>query len=40
LPITLNLPGVAQFRIMASVLNDYGREIGKPEFSVLTFECI
>lgn len=40
IPIALNLPGVAQFRIMASVMNEYGREIGKPEFSVLTFECI
>lgn len=40
IPILLNVPGVVQFRIIASVLNEYGREIGKPEFSVLTFECI
>ena len=40
IPVVLNTPGLFQFRIAAAVLNELGSEIGKPEYSVLNFECI
>jgi hypothetical protein len=40
IPVVLNTPGQFQFRIAAAVLNELGSEIGKPEYSVLNFECI
>jgi hypothetical protein len=40
IPVVLDFPGVFQFRVQASALNEFGREIGKPEYSMVTFECI